>query len=87
MKTYFMRVSDMTHKEKVEMYNKLSKKQIINMLIESNKILWPNTQNCCNHKLFPLPSVIDGVQEYQCFICGIKMTSTICEYTSNTIAK
>jgi len=34
-----IQIIQQTHEEKVEMYNKLSKKQLIMMLIESNNVL------------------------------------------------
>ena len=39
VKSRFVRVQEMNHDEKVEMYMKLPKKQLIEMLIECNNLL------------------------------------------------
>lgn len=74
----YLQVQQMTHQEKVKMYAKFSKKEIINMLIECNTAVSQlmNSKKQCNyHNWVALPSIIRGVFRYQCMNCGSIITS------------
>jgi len=51
-----LQILEQTHKEKVEMYSKCTKKELIEMLIESNRVLYSRASTI----VYPETNVILG---------------------------
>jgi len=67
-----------------EEYEKLSKDQLIEMLIANNAMIGiVETQQICHlHNFYPLPSTTIGINRWQCSKCGVIMEGN--EYFSTT---
>lgn len=76
----FNQVVPMTKEELREVYNKLTKEELIEMLMANNSawgfvkpevFISPTTPiPDCDHQWQPLPSPTTGVHRYQCLRCG-----------------
>jgi len=98
IKTMYSQVVEMTDEEKIKMYSKFSKAELIKMLIESNKFVeilsknqisqfsFTGTIPKCAHNWFPLPSPNTAISRWQCLKCGeIKESSGSDCFTSTKI--
>jgi len=83
----YSQVIPLTKEELRETYSKLSKEELIEMLIANNSF-WgfvkpqvfvsPATiVPPCQHQWMPLPSLTTGINRYQCFKCGAVMQSSV----------
>lgn len=76
----YHQIVPMTKEELRDIYNKLSKEELVEMLIANNSMwgfvkpevfITPTTPfPDCDHQWQPLPSITTGVHRYQCFRCG-----------------
>jgi hypothetical protein len=72
----FMQIVDLTHDEKVDMYMKCSKKELIEMLINCNDILSQNYNY--NYSFNPMNK---GIDVTKCPKCGSETKPSIYAYT------
>lgn len=86
IKTMYSQVAEMTDEEKIKMYSKFSKAELIKMLIESNRFnellsknqttqfsftgIIPKSVKCILHNWLPIPSPNTAINKWQCLKCG-----------------
>ena len=72
-----MQVIEMTHSEKVEMYQKVEKNKLIEMLIEANNVINRLTE-VKNLRIADVSSMYCGCQQSQCYLMNFSYICVTC---------